>query len=116
MPLFTGDEGPTRPCKPRPEPLGKIGVLSETRAILGNRDESFRPAQPDDLYRLAQATAQHKANIKAEQDYLLECKRRAHAKRQLQVLELEVAEMRASSTQKERDMARLRAEFGDTLS
>jgi hypothetical protein len=108
VPLFPANRPPMRELKQPPEPVGKIGVVDESYAILGNKSLRTTPATTEDLYQVAQLTATIKSALKSEAELMKECKKKTHTKRQLQELEREVQEMRISSALKEREIEKLR--------
>jgi hypothetical protein len=109
--LFPTDREPMRELKKKPEPVAKIGISDKRYDVLGNKIVSATTAQPEDLYKLAQAAATMRQARKTETEKLKECRERAHATRKMKQLEVEVRLLQEASVQRERELNELRQTY-----
>jgi hypothetical protein len=112
IPLFPTDRPPMRELKKKPPPVAKIGIDDKLYDVLGNKIAAATSAQPKDLYMLAQATAEMKAARRNEAEKLKQCKDRAHAQRQMKLLETEARLLREASDKREQELQTLRQTYG----
>lgn len=110
-PLFpAGITEPTFVKVPK-EPVGKIGVNERALDILGNKGVNKSVSQPEDLFLKTQNELARKTARLQEEEALKECKRKAHEKRQINILSREVERLRGEAIEKEKEILTLRQKY-----